>query len=63
MPLRVPTKQLPVLLLVCWAVVLALSVSEFVWKTSAHLKVATLVVAFDGLLMHLALMFRKDRAQ
>jgi hypothetical protein len=63
MAMRLPTTQLPAFLLLCWTIMLALSVSEFVWKTSDHLRVATLVVAFDGLLMHLALMFRKDRMQ
>ena len=63
MPMGLPTKQIPAFLLLCWTVMFALSVSEFVWKTSDHLRVATFVVAFDGLLMHLALMFRKDRAQ
>jgi hypothetical protein len=61
MPSRVPTKQLPVLLLVCWAAVLVLSVSEFLRNPYDRLTPAMLVVAFIGLLCHLALLFRKDR--
>jgi hypothetical protein len=63
MAMRLPTKQLPAFLLLCWAAMLVLSVSEFVWKTSDNLRVATLVVTFSGFLFHLALMFRKDRVQ
>ena len=61
MALRVPTNQLPALLLVCWGVILALAVSELFRSSEDPLVPVMLVVAFIGLLFQLALLFRKDR--
>lgn len=61
MPSRVPTKQLPVLLIVSWAAILALSVSELVRDPHDRLVPAMLVVAFNGFLLQLAVLFRKDQ--
>jgi hypothetical protein len=58
---RVPTEQLPILLLVCWGVILALAISELFRDPSDRLVPAMLVVAFVGFLFQLAPLFRKDR--
>ena len=58
---RIPTKQLPPLLLICWVVVLALAVAEAIRNPKDPLIPGMLTVAFVGLLFHSALLLRKDR--
>lgn len=61
MPDRVPTKQLLIVLLVCWAGILVLSIAELIRNAHDPLVPAMLVLAFIGFLMHLALLLRKDK--
>lgn len=54
-------KQLPMLLLVCWGVILVLTISELFRDPKDPLAPAMQVVAFAGLLFHSAVLARKDR--
>ena len=58
---RVPTEQIPVLLLIFWAAMLVLSIFAFIRSLYDRIVPAMLVIAFSGLLFQVALMFRKDR--
>jgi hypothetical protein len=61
MPSRIPTKQLPVLLLLFWGAMLVLSISELLRDPHDRLVPAMLVVAFTGLLFQFGLLIRKDQ--